>query len=371
MYEFIDLLQPWLVSIAIVAALVAAGVVVHAVVFAVAGRVAAHTSGKFDELLIRRTRAPSRVLVPLLLLTIAYPWLPLPVATPAVAYHLLTIVFIAAGGWFIVAAIAAATDWVVLRNPVDTKDNLRARQILTQAVVLRRSATLVVVVLAGALILMRIPGVENVGASLLASAGLAGIVVGIAARPTVANLLAGLQLALTQPIRIDDVVIIEGEWGRIEEIRNTFVVVRIWDLRRLVVPLSHFIDRPFQNWTRRTADLLGTVTVHVDYTTPVEAVRRELKAILEASKLWDGKVWNLQVTDAGAHTLQLRALMSAPDASVAWDLRCEVRERLVEYLQREHPDALPRVRAAMVGPTDSGDSTQRPEPVAKRTSAAG
>ncbi len=208
---YIDALEPWLVSIGIVAALIAAGVALHALIFAVARRMAARTAGKFDELLVKRTRAPARVLVPLMLLTMAYPLLQLPVDTPVFVYRALNIIFTAAGAWFIIAALSAVADWIVQRYPVDIQDNLRARQIQTQAVVLRRSATLVVVVVAGALILMRIPGIENVGASLLASAGLAGIVIGIAARPTVANLLAGLQLALTQPIRIDDVVIIEGE----------------------------------------------------------------------------------------------------------------------------------------------------------------
>jgi small-conductance mechanosensitive channel len=352
MYRLLNLIEPWLVSIGIVAVLLLVGVLLHGLVFALARRVAERTAGKFDEFLIRRLRAPSRVLIPLVLLTLSYPWLPLPGATPAFVYGVLTILFIATGAWLIIAALAAVSDWVRHRYPVDVEDNLRARQMQTQAVVLRRTATLVVMVVAGALILMRIPGIENVGASLLASAGLAGIVVGIAARPTVANLLAGLQLALTQPIRLDDVVIIEGEWGRIEEIRNTFVVVRIWDLRRLIVPLSHFIDMPFQNWTRTKADLLGTVFVHVDYSVPVEAVRRELKSILDASKLWDGKVWNLQVTEAGERTLQLRALMSAADASIAWDLRCEVRERLIDYLQREHSTALPRARAELLSDED-------------------
>jgi hypothetical protein len=205
----------------------------------------------------------------------------------------------------------------------------------------------VVCVIAGALILMKIPGVENVGASLLASAGIAGIVVGVAARPALSNLLAGLQLAMTQPIRLDDVVIVEGEWGRIEEITNTYIVVRIWDLRRLVVPLSYFIERPFQNWTRQTADLLGTVFVYVDYTIPVDAVRRELHRILQSSGMWDGKAWNLQVVDATERTVQMRCLMSAPDASSAWDLRCHVREQLIAYIQERYPDSLPRTRAAI------------------------
>ncbi|MDH3209987.1 MAG: mechanosensitive ion channel family protein [Burkholderiaceae bacterium] len=345
MDQLFDVIKPWLVSMGLLAALIAAGLVLHAILYAVARRVATHIRGSFDELLISHTRRPARVLLPLMLVTFTWPSLQLATDTPAIGHRVLSIAFIAVGAWFIVAVLAAMVDWVTQRYRVDVDDNLRAREIQTKALVLKRIATLVIIVVGSALVLLQIPGIENVGASLLASAGLAGIVVGIAARPTVANLLAGIQLALTQPIRIDDVVIVEGEWGRIEEIRNTFVVVRIWDLRRLMVPLSHFIEKPFENWTRVTADLLGTVFVYVDYTTPIEDVRRELKTILESSELWDGKVWNLQVTDTTERTVKLRALMSASDASTAWDLRCYVRERLIEYLQRQHPEALPRARA--------------------------
>jgi len=177
------------------------------------------------------------------------------------------------------------------------------------------------------------------------SAGLAGLILGMAMRPTLASLIAGIQIALTQPIRIEDVVIVEGEWGWIEEIHTTYVVVKIWDLRRLVVPLSYFIEKPFQNWTRVTADLLGTVFLYVDYNIQVEEIRQELHSVLESSGMWDGKSWGLQVTNAGEHTLELRALMSAPNGSAAWDLRCHVRERLVQFLQKRHPESLPRTRA--------------------------
>jgi hypothetical protein len=192
--------------------------------------------------------------------------------------------------------------------------------------------------------LVTFPSIREIGTSLLASAGLAGLVVGLAARPTLANLLAGLQIALTEPIRLDDVVIVEGEWGKVEEITTTYVVVRIWDLRRLIVPLSQFIEKPFQNWTRQTADLLGTVFVYTDYSVSVDAVRQKLLEILQLSGMWDGKVWGLQVTNATDHTMELRALMSAPDSSRAWDLRCHVREKLIEHLQNRYPQSLPQTR---------------------------
>ena len=184
------------------------------------------------------------------------------------------------------------------------------------------------------------------------------MVVGLAARPLLANLVAGLQIALTDLVRLDDVVIVEGEWGRIEEITATYVVVAIWDDRRLVVPLNYFLERPFQNWTRRTAELLGTVFVRVDYTVPIEALREELRRVLEGSSRWDGRVGLIQVTEAGERALELRALVSAADAPTLWDLRCDVREALVTFLQREYPDALPSVRLRAPVPSE-GQPTDR------------
>jgi hypothetical protein len=194
---------------------------------------------------------------------------------------------------------------------------------------------------------MTFPSIRHVGESLFASAGLAALAAGLAAKSTLSSLVAGVQIALTQPIRLDDVVIVEGEWGWVEEITTTYVIVRIWDLRRLVLPLSYFIEKPFQNWTRQTADILGTVFLYTDYTVPVEEVRQEVHRILEASGMWDGKVWNLQVTDAKDHVIELRALMSAPNGGKAWDLRCHVREKLIEFMQRKYPQSLPRVRAEL------------------------
>jgi hypothetical protein len=196
--------------------------------------------------------------------------------------------------------------------------------------------------------------VRQLGTSILASAGIAGIIIGFAAQRSIATLLAGLQIAVTQPIRLDDVVIVENEWGRIEDITLTYVTVRIWDERRLVVPIAYFIEQPFQNWTRTSADILGTVFLHVDYRAPLAAIRAELDRVLAESACWDGKVKVLQVTDAREHTLELRALASAADASLAWDLRCEIRERLITFLQTHHPDCLPRVRAEVSGAPIAG-----------------
>ncbi len=264
--------------------------------------------------------------------------------------HALGLVLIATVAWLIVSLTRVADDLVAERYPIQVADNLVARQIHTQLHVLRRIILIVVSVVALSVMLMTFPNIRQVGTTLFASAGVVGLVVGMAARPTLSNLLAGVQIALTGPIRLDDVVIVENEWGWIEEISTTFVVVRIWDLRRLVLPLSYFIEKPFENWTRRTADILGTVFVYTDYRIPVEDVRDQLHRILESSGLWDGKVWGLQVTDTSEQTMTLRALMSAPDSGKAWDLRCHVREKLIDFLQRKYPQSLPRTRAELEGP---------------------
>jgi small-conductance mechanosensitive channel len=220
-----------------------------------------------------------------------------------------------------------------------------ARKHVTQVRLLRRAVDTLVVIVTIAAALMIFDSVRQYGVSLFASAGAAGLVLGLAARPVLSNLIAGVQLALTQPIRIDDAVIVENEWGWIEEITSTYVVVRLWDWRRLVVPLAHFIEKPFQNWTRENASLIGSVMLYVDYRAPVESIRRKLEEFAKQSKLWDGKVVNLQVTDARERTIELRALVSARNAPQAWDLRCEIREKLIRFLRESHPDALPRARA--------------------------
>jgi small-conductance mechanosensitive channel len=230
---------------------------------------------------------------------------------------------------------------------MNARDNLAARTLQTRIRVFKGIGIAAIGVITASAMLMTFPSIRQLGVSLLASAGLATLVVGMAGRSALANLIAGLQIALTQPIRLDDVLVIEGEWGRVEEITNGFVVVRIWDSRTLVVPLSYFVERPIENWTRTGSDILATVSIHADYTIPIEAVRRGLKEILDESAHWDRKAWCLQVTDATERTVELRALMSAGDSSTAWELRCEVREKLIEFIQRSYPDSLPHARATI------------------------
>jgi small-conductance mechanosensitive channel len=209
--------------------------------------------------------------------------------------------------------------------------------------------------------LLTFPQARAAGTSLLASAGIVGVIVGVTARSTVGNLIAGLQIAFAEPIRLDDAVVVEGEWGNIEEITLTYVVVRIWDRRRLVLPCSYFVEHPIENWTRYSADIVGTVHLHVDYTTPVEEVRAEFERVLAASKLWNGQTAVLQVVDTTERTMVLRALVSADSAPTAWDLRCEVREQLLAWLQQQHPGALPRVRAELEAPAPQQLEAPAPE----------
>ena len=230
------------------------------------------------------------------------------------------------------------------RYDISVSDNLRARQIHTLTRVLSRTAQCVIIVIGAGAILMTFPNIKQLGASVLASAGIASLAIGLAARPALENIIAGIQIAITQPITLDDVVIIEGEWGRVEEIESTYVVVRIWDDRRLIVPLGYFMQNTFQNWTRRTARLLGTVFVRCDYTVDVDAVRTELTRVCTDHPKWDKRVAIVQVTDITERTLELRALVSAADASSLWDLRVAVREALVRFLRDHEPEALPLTR---------------------------
>jgi small-conductance mechanosensitive channel len=333
----------WAVGILVLAT--TAALVAHRIVFAIFHRFAERTGSVVHHSLILHGRKPAKWILPLLTIVAVLPVVPVRRAVILPIQHVLGVALIAALAWGVIVVADVMADVAVSRYRIDVADNLAARRIRTQIQVMRRVFVVVVVVLTIGIMLLTIPAVQQVGTSLLASAGIVGLVVGMAMRPTLSSLVAGLQIALTEPIRLDDVVIVEGEWGRVEEISTTYVVVCIWDLRRLVVPLSYFIENPFQNWTRVTADLLGTVFLYVDYQVPVEQVRAELRRILESSPLWDRKVCGVQVTDATERTVQLRALMSAADSSKAWDLRCFVREKLITFLQERYPESLPRVRA--------------------------
>jgi small-conductance mechanosensitive channel len=325
-----------------------AGLILHRLVFFITSRVSGRLEWRVYDQLSQALRSPSRILFPLLILVFTLPAIgELGPAAQELMRHGISLGIIGTLTWLATTLVDTGANIIIAGYNITKADNLDERRILTQVKVLKRTFIVVIVITGIATALMTFPRVKEIGASLLVSAGVAGLAIGLAARPLLENLIAGLQLAFTQPIRVDDVVIIEGEWGRIEEITTTYVVVRIWDERRLIVPFSTFISRPFQNWTRQSADILGTVLIHADYTVPVQAVREELERLCKESELWDGRVCNLQVTEATADSVQLRALVSASDSGRAWDLRVHLREHLVRFLQREYPDCLPRTRVTL------------------------
>jgi small-conductance mechanosensitive channel len=259
--------------------------------------------------------------------------------------HALVLLVIAAIAWLVGALLLVLEDVALARWRVDVPDNMKARRVKTQVVMLRRVTVAAIVVLTIGVMLMTFPGVRALGASLLASAGVVSVIAALAAQSTLGNLIAGLQLAFSDAVRIDDVVVVEGEWGRIEELTLTYVAVQIWDDRRLILPTSYFTTKPFQNWTRTGSAVLGTAEIDVDWSAPVEPMRAELRAVCEGTELWDGRVCVLQVTEAVGGMIRLRALVSAQDAGSLWDLRCLVRERLVAWVFEHRRDSLPRLRA--------------------------
>ncbi|MPZ41438.1 MAG: mechanosensitive ion channel [Rhizobiales bacterium] len=290
------------------------------------------------------TRSLGRMALLIIALFIALPVAPFDREITSVIATVLLIAAIILVGWIAITTAHIVADLYLLRFRLDVSDNLLARKHVTQVRVLRRVLdTLLVIVTIGA-VLMTFEPVRQYGVSLFASAGVAGLVAGLAARPVLSNLIAGIQLAMTQPVRIDDSVLVENEFGNIEEITATYVVVRLWDLRRMIVPLTYFIEKPIQNWSRESTSMIGTVLLHVDYTTPVDLVRAKAEEITKASPLWDGNLIKLQVTDADAMTMELRILTTARSSGDAFELRCELREKLIAYLQSEYPGSLPRRR---------------------------
>jgi small-conductance mechanosensitive channel len=262
-----------------------------------------------------------------------------------VLVQVLVLAFIAGAAWLVAALLLAAEDTALARFRVDVPDNRQARRIRTQVVMLRRVTIAVMVVLTLGAMLMTFPGVRGIGASVLASAGVIGVVAALAAQTVLGNVFAGIQLAFSDAVRLDDVVVVEGEWGRVEELTLSYVVVQIWDDRRLILPTSYFTSKPFQNWTRTRAAVLGTADLDVDWSVPVQLMREELRRMVEGTSLWDGRVCVLQVTEATGGMVRVRALVSAADAPSLWDLRCLVREHLVGWIRDQVPIALPRTRA--------------------------
>ncbi len=350
----------WLLLVIAAAYLI--GRIVHWTIF----RSIRWSGKKYDQFTLQSVnsnlRRPTSYAIPLLfavvLLPVADEFFTVAQEKIDAAQLILKILLYTSAAWVIIECIDVMSDVVQRAYNLEELNNLQERKIVTQMQFIKRITAVIVTILAIAIILFQFEGVREVGTGLLTSAGVAGIIIGLAAQKSIANLLAGFQIAFTQPIRIDDVVILEGEFGRVEEITLTYVVVRVWDQRRLVVPLNRFIDQTFQNWTRSNSELLGIVYIYTDYRMPVQAIRDELTRILETNELWDQRVNGVVVTNATERVMELRALVSARDAGQAFDLRCQVREKLITFIQENYPHCLPRTRVEMSELTEEGENGQ-------------
>lgn len=343
-WGFAFVVSDWLIPVAVLVGAALLGWIVSRIVFAIARRLAKRRLEPLIRTLSQHLKAPLAWALPLVGVAAALATVDIPPHVSGLLSHVTALLLIAAAAWIAVRLIDVLGDVLAARYVSEGADSLRARKVQTKFTVLRGIGAALITLIALGLMLLTFPGVRVLGAAVFASAGAAGIVLGIAAKPVLGNLLAGVQIALAQPIRLEDAVVVEGESGWVEEITMTYVVVRIWDQRRLVLPLSYFIENPFQSWTRHGTDLLGTVFIYADYAVPVEALRAELFRILQASKLWDRKAWSLVVTELTERVVQLRATVSAANSGSLFDLRCLVREQLVLFLQRNYPASLPRTR---------------------------
>ncbi|HZY19608.1 MAG TPA: mechanosensitive ion channel domain-containing protein [Ramlibacter sp.] len=339
-----DLLQqdPWMATATLALVAVVAALLAHRILGSLLRR--ATRGAPILNTVLANIERPAGAAMPLLALQLVWQVAPNTLHLIDNVRHVNGLLLIAAMTWLAMSAIRGVAMGVIARHPVDVEDNIQARRIQTQARVLARSAMIVVLIAGAAMALMTFPGARQVGASLLASAGVLGIVGGLAARPVFSNLIAGLQLALAQPLRLDDVLIINGEWGRVEEITGSYVVMRLWDERRLIVPLQWFIENPFQNWTRSSAQIHQSVILYVDFTTPLDVLRAEVRRVVEAAPEWDKRTAQLVVVDATEQSMKLRVLVSARAAGPAFDLGCKVREALFTLLARDHPHCLPNLR---------------------------
>ncbi|KAA8605995.1 mechanosensitive ion channel protein MscS [Salipiger aestuarii] len=354
--QLIPVLPDWVMPVAVLGIAFLVGLLVFRAIYAILNRIVAQKD-LFWRSLVSRTRRPLRLGVLVMTLTIGISVAPLSDGWADLARHALLIAFMVLVAWVLHTALHIWTTVHLRKFTLDAEDNYLARKHVTQSRILVRLASWTIVIVTVAAMLMTFESVRQWGVSLLAAGGAAGIVVGFAFQPVLKNMIAGIQLAITQPIRIDDAVIVEGEWGQVEEITGTYVVIKIWDWRRLVVPLSYFIEQPFQNWTRETSSLIGTVLFYLDHTTDIAGLRVAARRAVESSALWDGNVFAVQVSDFRERVMEVRVLASARNASRTYDLRCEIREKLVTWIQQEMPQALPRTRE-----TVSVDGQGRPLP---------
>jgi small-conductance mechanosensitive channel len=337
---------PWMVSLILLVSAFAVAWILHAAIVAATHRLL-RGNHPYLQSIVEATKYPARLALLLIAMAITLPTLPLVAEGRDLFARFLGLATICLLGWVAITVLHIAANLYLLQFRLDVEDNLLARKHITQVQVLMRVGETIILLVTTGFALMTFDAVRQYGVSLFASAGVAGIIAGLAARPVLSNLLAGVQLAVTQPIRLEDAVTVENEYGWIEEITSTYVVIRLWDLRRLVVPLTYFIEKPFYNWTRQAAANIGTLLLYVDYSAPIDLIRQKAAEFAARSKL-GGKIANVQVTNATPQAVEVRILVSALSASAAFDLCAELREKLIGFLQREHPEALPRVRSESV-----------------------
>jgi small-conductance mechanosensitive channel len=342
-------MPPWLWNICVVAAAMLLGFIIKVIITSLLHYYKNTADYSLFKSILVHLGPPLNHFVPLLTINLMISFMELTKPQEAIIARLVEILLILSFSNLLVNTIKIFEDYVYHAYDLNKADNLKERKIRTQVQFIRKVIVVMIVLITIAVILLSFDNVRKIGAGLLTGVGIGGIIIGIAAQKSLANFLAGFQIAFTQPIRIDDVLVVEGEWGRVEDITLTYVVLNIWDQRRLILPINYFIEKPFQNWTRSTSELLGTVFLYVDYTFPVDELRTELTRLLQNTELWDKRVGILQVTDAKERTMELRALVSAPNSSKAFDLRCYIRENLIKYIQGRLPDSLPKERWLLSG----------------------
>ena len=346
--EFYLDLAPYLQNLLLITAAIAGGLLVKYIIFSVLRfSFRNHEDAVLIRSLLSRTSSVLNFLVPVVTLALTLPRLEMNERLFLYLEKTIEVLLIIGFAWLAVKVVYVAQDYINENYNIEQENNFLARKVRTQVQFIKKLLVIGIVVITLSILLLSFESVRSIGAGLLTSAGVTGIIIGFAAQKSIANLIAGFQIAFTQPIRIDDVVLVENEFGRIEEITLTYVVVRLWDLRRLVVPINYFIEKPFQNWTRQSTDIMGTVFLYTDYFVSMKDLRAELRRLCEESPHWDKKVCVLQVTDTTETAVQLRVLVSATNASSAWELRVYLREKLVEFIREHYPESLPRTRAEL------------------------
>jgi small-conductance mechanosensitive channel len=339
-----NLFEPWAWNLIIIALALVIGFIIKFVITSLLHYYKGNNDYSLMRSAILHLGPALNHFLPLLILNLMLPVLKLDKIIFNFISRTMEILLVASFAGVLISSLNVLQDYVFNVYNLNKDDNLKERKIRTQLQFIRKIIIVMIILITVAIILLSFDNVRKIGAGLLTGVGIGSIIIGFAAQKSLGNILAGFQIAFTQPIRIDDVLVVEGEWGRIEDITLTYVVLNIWDQRRLILPITYFIEKPFQNWTRTTSELLGTVFLYVDYTFPVDELRTELTRLLNLSALWDKRVGILQVTDAKEKTIELRALVSARNSSQAFDLRCYVRENLIKFIRERYPSSIPKIR---------------------------